>query len=71
MAGPGHANQSGFRGEPVRVLDPGPRRETEHSGLSNVTDPRALANILQNAEAALNEVRHPDPVIGEYRLPDA
>ncbi|KJA29713.1 hypothetical protein HYPSUDRAFT_196056 [Hypholoma sublateritium FD-334 SS-4] len=29
----------------------------------NVTDPRALAIILQNAEAALNEVRHPDPVI--------
>lgn len=55
----------------MRVLDPGPREETERSGYRNVTDPRALAIILQDAEAALNEVRHPDPVIGEYRLPCA
>jgi len=32
----------------------------------NVSDPRTLARILNDAEAHLEMFRHPDPVIREY-----
>ena len=34
---------------------------------SNVHDPRALAAILQKAEADLASMKHPDPYIREFR----
>jgi hypothetical protein len=37
-------------------------------GNRHVTNPRALAEILQNAEQYLAETRHPDPYICMYSL---
>lgn len=38
----------------------------EICGLRNVNDPRALAVILEKAEADLARKKHPDPCIGVY-----
>ena len=34
----------------------------------NVHDPRALAEILEKAEAHLANMKHPDPYIGEFMM---
>lgn len=36
---------------------------------SDVTDPRALAEILERAERDLVARRHPDPYIGQFNIP--
>lgn len=71
MARAGDADSGGIREEPVlsRIRTPSVRTILMMHICSDVTDPRALAEILERAERDLVARRHPDPYIGQFNIP--